>query len=60
MEAKEINITLPAQAVQYVLNVLAERPYREANEVIAAIMSQANAQLSVQNPVAPSEEGSGG
>jgi len=45
MTTPEINLQLAPQEVQYILNVLAERPYRECNEVIGKIMGQANPQM---------------
>jgi hypothetical protein len=49
-----ITISLPRPAVEYILNVLNQRPRAEVDEVFTAIMAQANEQLAATQP-----EGSG-
>jgi hypothetical protein len=39
-----INLELPLQAVQYIVNTLGARPHSEVHELILAIVEQANAQ----------------
>lgn len=38
---KPITLTLPTSWVQYILNQLAERPFKEVGDIIPAIMKQA-------------------
>lgn len=54
---KQLNIALPQPAVQYILNLLAERPYKEVAELVPLIMQQATAQLqpSPPSPAAPAD-----
>jgi hypothetical protein len=45
-------LNLPSQAVAYILDSLAKRPYNEVNELMAEIFSQLKAQEEVSAPVA--------
>lgn len=40
---KEITIVLTAQELDFVCNVLADRPFKEVNGLLAKIVNQANA-----------------
>jgi len=46
MEEKSIKLELPLSAVEYILNLLSERPYKESSQLIAEIQKQASPQLS--------------
>lgn len=54
MQDKAINITLPVNAVNAVLNALAQRPYAEVAQLIAEIKQQAEKQLE-EKPIEPAE-----
>lgn len=42
MNNLQIPLSLPLAAVQYIVNVLMERPYKEAADLILAIKAQAD------------------
>jgi hypothetical protein len=44
MEEKVFTIKLPESSLNYVVNALADKPWKESNDKIQAIISQANAQ----------------
>lgn len=41
----KLTIELTVEQTQYVLNVLAEKPYQEVADIISEVTTQANAQL---------------
>ncbi len=43
-QEQQIQLALPASKIQYLLSVLAKRPYEEAAELIGSIVNQANQQ----------------
>ena len=47
-KAPVVDVKLPADKVQYILNVLAQRPYSESAELIAEVSKQAQAQLAAK------------
>lgn len=49
----KITLELQAEHVQYILNQLAERPFKEVGDLIPLIMQQSNAQLLPPVPAAP-------
>jgi hypothetical protein len=56
MNPTQIALTLPSDQVQYILNVLAERPFKEVGELIPLIMKQATSQVAAaQAPLASND-----
>ncbi|MBI5270684.1 MAG: hypothetical protein HY856_13515 [Burkholderiales bacterium] len=55
MDNPSISLALPLQSVNYVLQVLAERPYREVNGLVKSITDQAQAQLQPPEKADPVE-----
>lgn len=51
-----INIELPAEAWNVVLNALGERPFKETAALISEIQRQAQPQLPTEEPVAEAAE----
>lgn len=54
---QEISLTLNPQSVQYILNLLAEKPWKEVDAIIKPIMEQSTAQIEAANK--PAQEASG-
>jgi hypothetical protein len=50
MNTTQIALTLPSDQVQYILNVLAERPFKEVGKLIPLILEQATPQVTAAVP----------